>query len=143
MNRDAEYVSRIDRWLVLVVVAVIALMLADAWALRVVAPRESLLVAVAMIGAVALLLALSWPCTYTLTDSQLVIRSGLMRLRIAYDDITGVEFSRSLWAGPALSLRRVKVRFAGRFILLSPADRERFIEDLERRAALPKPSLLG
>lgn len=68
-----------------------------------------------------------------LSATQLVIRSGLVRWRIAYADITGVEPSRSLWSAPALSLRRVGVRYAGRFQLVSPRDRERFITALNGR----------
>lgn len=79
-------------------------------------------------------LATSFPCTYTLTDTHLVIRSGLFRQRIAYRDITAVAASGSVWAAPALSLRRVWIDFAGRFQLVSPREREEFITALRRRA---------
>ena len=135
MTDEATYPSRIDAWLVGLVIGSIALGFYQAWSLRATAPNESLLAAAIVLGVYVVVLALSWPCTYTLTDTHLVVRAGIVRQRIAYRDITGVEPSRSLLAGPALSLRRVKVSYAGRFVLISPRDRGRFVEELRYRVA--------
>lgn len=135
MRDDAMYPSRIDAWLVVLVLGSLALAGYQAWSLHATAPQESALAAGIAAGVFLLVLALTWPCTYTLTDSHLVVRAGVVRQRIAYRDITGAERSRSLWAGPALSLRRVKVSYAGRFVLLSPRDRGRFVEELRCRVA--------
>jgi hypothetical protein len=130
---DVTYPSRIDTWLVVLVAGTIGIVLAQAvWAYPR-SPTESVF-ALGVLAATLLFSALiGYPCNYTLTDEQLVIRSGLVRQRIAYRDITAIEPSRSPWAAPALSLRRVKVSFSGRFQLVSPRERERFIDDLRRR----------
>lgn len=132
---DETYPSRIDAWLVVVLAGTIGIVLAEAASTYSRSPSESL-ISVAVLAATLLLCALiGYPCEYTLTDRQLIVRSGLVRRRIAYRDITAVEPSGSLWAAPALSLRRVKVSFAGRFQLVSPRERERFIHDLQRRVS--------
>jgi len=132
---DETYPSRIDAWLVVILVATIGIVLAQAASTYARSPAESL-ISFAILAATLILCALiGYPCEYTLTETQLVVRSGLVRRRIAYRNITAVEPSRSLWAAPALSLRRVKVSFSGRFQLVSPRERERFIDDLQRRVS--------
>jgi hypothetical protein len=130
---DVTYPSRIDAWLIVLIGCTIGIVLTLALASYSHSPSESLL-SLGVLAATLLFSALvGYPCNYTLTDAQLVIRSGLVRQRIAYRDITAIEPSRSPWAAPALSLRRVKVSFSGRFQLVSPRERERFIDDLRRR----------
>lgn len=74
-------------------------------------------------------------CHYTLEADHLRVQSGVVRWRIPYADITDVQASRSPWAAPALSLRRVKISYRGRFQLVSPRERERFIDELRARVA--------
>jgi len=135
MSADATFPSRVDAWLAMLVLGSLGLTVYQAWALHATAPQESLLAAGIALGVFVLVLALTWPCNYTLTDTHLVVRAGIVRHRIAYRDITSAQPSRSLWAGPALSLRRVRVTYAGRFVLISPRERKRFIEELQRRIA--------
>ena len=135
---DATYSSRIDAWLVALVAGTIGVVLASAVSSYPHSPSESLM-ALGVLAATLLVSGLvGYPCEYTLTEAQLVIRSGLVRQRIPYRDITAIEPSRSPWAAPALSLRRVKVSFSGRFQLVSPRARERFIDDLRRRVNAAK-----
>lgn len=130
---EVTYPSRIDGWLVALVAGTIGVVIASAVSAYPHSPSESQ----QALGVLAATLIFSglvgYPCEYTLTQTQLVIRSGLVRQRIPYCDITAIEPSRSPWAAPALSLRRVKVSFSGRFQLVSPRERERFIDDLQRR----------
>ncbi len=126
---NPTYPSRIDAWLIVLTLAVVGVLV---WrAIR--APADAL----ASLGVIGLMLgiglATSFPCTYTLTGTHLVIRSGLFRQRIAYRDITAVAMSRSVWAAPALSLDRVRIDYAGRFQLVSPRQREDFMAELRRR----------
>ena len=132
---DETFPSRVDAWLVVVVVGAVALVAVEALSAFARSPLEGWLNLGFLAGMLALVLLVAYPCSYTLTATQLVIRAGLVRWRIDYADITGVEPSRSLWSAPALSLRRVKVSYAGRFQLVSPRDRERFIAALNERVS--------
>lgn len=132
---DRTYPSSIDAWLVVLVAGTVGIVLAEVGQTYSRSPPESL-VPLAVLAAMLLVCALiGYPCKYTLTDTHLVIRSGLLGRSIAYRDITAIEPSRSPWAAPALSLRRVKVSLSGRFQLVSPRERERFIDDLRRRVS--------
>jgi Bacterial PH domain len=138
---DITFRSRIDAWLAGVVVLVIGLLLVQAIRLYPVSPPESL----SYFGLLAFILVLGrlvgYPCEYTLAPDHLVVRSGIARYRVPYADVTSVEPSGSLWAAPALSLRRVKVSRAGGFHLVSPEDRELFIIMLRERVTAARSRL--
>jgi hypothetical protein len=71
---------------------------------------------------------------YTLTAEELLIRSGPFRWRIALSDVHEVSPSRSWRSSPALSLDRLRIRYgAGRSILVSPRERQQFIDSLRQR----------
>ena len=133
--------SRIDTWLVIVLCLSLGLMLYQSIAVYSTSPTASLI----NLGMLAFLLVLGrlvgYPCEYTLTPTHLLIRFGAVRQRIAYTEITAVEPSRSLWASPALSLQRVKIRYAGRFVLVSPKDRAHFIAELRQRVEVARSSV--
>lgn len=140
--KEVVFPSRVDAWLVVLVIAVAVLLVLHAVEVYPISPAAS----VVDLGVLAFLLLLGgligYPCTYTLTQTHLVIRFGVCRHQVAYGDITGVQPSRSLWSAPALSLRRVKIRQAGRFHLVSPHDREQFITLLQQRVAAARTQAL-
>jgi hypothetical protein len=70
---------------------------------------------------------------YTLTDEFLLIRCGPSSWAIALDEITHIEVTRSLSSSPALSLDRLAIRYGGRELLISPADKARFMLALKKR----------
>jgi hypothetical protein len=120
------YPSRVYAWLIVVMIGAVSLVLFQAWLSFDRSSMDGLL----SLGILGLMLgigvAFGYPCEYTLEPQQLLIRSGIIRQRIPYRDITSVEPSRSLWSAPALSLRRVKVSHGRGFCLVSP--REPFAE---------------
>lgn len=70
---------------------------------------------------------------YTIDTKNLTVRSGPIRWVIALSQIESVTPTRDARSGPALSLDRLRIRYAGgRQILISPQDKEAFIRDLER-----------
>lgn len=89
-----------------------------------------------MIGVAALCVLLVWPIAYELHPSELIVRFGRMRTRIAYGEIRGVKPSRSLVAAPSYSTDRLAIHRQARSmpVLVSPADRDRFLADLATRA---------
>ncbi|WP_182865485.1 PH domain-containing protein [Rhodopirellula sp. JC639] len=70
------------------------------------------------------------PCRYTILPDMLSIRCGILFMRVPLRQIKAIEPSGSWLSGPALSVRRVKISTASRFYLVSPVDRERFIDEL-------------
>jgi hypothetical protein len=127
--------TRVDAWLVLATVGGIAAALLGGLATVETNPGESLFAFGLVAFMVALVFLVGLPCRYTLADDHLLIQAGVVRWRIRYADITDVAPSRSLWAAPAMSLTRVKVSYRGRFQLVSPRERERFIDELIARVA--------
>lgn len=132
---DVTFRSRVDAWLVITVTAALVLVLLQGILAYSRSPGESFLVMGLLACLLLLMRLIAYPCEYTLASTHLLIRFGVVRVRIAYADVTSVEPSHSLWSAPALSLHRVKVRYAGRFLLISPVDRERFITLLRERVA--------
>ncbi len=85
----------------------------------------------------AVLLGTAIPVRYELHDRELVIRSGLLRFRIAYSGIKSVRPSRSFLKAPAWSLDRLALEYSGSFlgnpVLISPKEKEEFLAELSRR----------
>lgn len=77
---------------------------------------------------------------YTLDNTELLVRSGPFRWRIPFGDIRDIDatpsrnpFTRSR-SGPALSMDRITILYgAGKSLMISPAEKQTFIRDLESR----------
>jgi hypothetical protein len=131
------YRSKVDRWLVVVLVAsTIACLVAALASFRAAGGAE--LVA----PLAALLIVLGLPCwllattRYELTDEKLEVTSGPFRWRIPLAQITSITPTSNPLSSPALSLDRLRVAYgSGKSLLISPKDKRRFIEDLEGRRA--------
>jgi membrane protein YdbS with pleckstrin-like domain len=124
------YPSRVDAWLVAVLALAVGLCV---WQGLAMGSVLSLAIGAATLAAV---LALTVPCRYTLEADHLAVRCGLIRQRVPYARIRGVQASRNPLSAPALSLRRVKITLERGFVLVSPRERERFMVELRRRAGL-------
>jgi membrane protein YdbS with pleckstrin-like domain len=74
--------------------------------------------------------AFTVPCRYTMLDDALSVRCGIIFYQIPFDQIKCVEKSRTVLSGPALSMRRVLVVTHKRKHILSPRERDAFIEDI-------------
>lgn len=130
-----KFDSKIDAWLVLVVIAAIGLTLFQSIALSGVSLAASAISLAAALFIIALCFAVAVPCRYALEADHLFIQSGLMKRRIAYRDIKKIEPSSLSLSAPALSLRRVKISYGKTFQLVSPRERELFIKLLQERVA--------
>jgi hypothetical protein len=97
-------------------------------------PSAAVLGLLMVVGVAALYVLVVWPIAYELHPMQLVVRFGRFRTRIAYRDIRGVKPSRSLVAGPSYSMDRLAIDRGSRMpVLVSPANRDRFLTDLAMR----------
>jgi hypothetical protein len=101
--------------------------------------RRALLAAALVLGGGVLLPAVLYVVTvYDFTDSELRIRVGPFTTRVPYATIKSIEPSSDLASAPAWSLDRLRVEYGdGKQVLISPTQRESFLELLEtrRRAA--------
>jgi membrane protein YdbS with pleckstrin-like domain len=135
MSDNVSFRSKVDAWLIAVIAAAVVFAAVQGFLLWEASPEGSVISWSVAALAGAIFIAVAVPCRYTLERDHLHIRSGFIQQRIAYKDITGVEPSRNPLSAPALSLQRVKVSYGGRFQLVSPLERERFIQLLEERVA--------
>ena len=105
---------------------------ATGWAITRGLNDDALIMAgVAVLVTVVTLLCV-YPCRYTIHADHLAIRCGVVFYRVGWDDVVDVRPSRSWLSGPALSLRRVIVATRQKHHIVSPVDREQFIEDVRR-----------
>jgi hypothetical protein len=89
----------------------------------------------------AIYFGLVFPMRYGIDDGRLVIRFGVCRQTIPLENITEVSPTRNPLSSPALSLDRLLVRFGPgltQFVMISPADREAFLDELAMRAELDR-----
>jgi len=127
--------SKIDVWLVVLVAgAAVAALLGSASLLRTgvngalpIAALTTLLV----LGLPIWLLAATY---YSFEGKVLRIQGGPFRWIVPIEQIRSVTPSRALWSSPALSLDRLRIDYGkGRWILISPADKEGFLRELSAR----------
>ena len=101
-------------------------------------PGDASIVFLAGAFTIAVTALFTLPCRYTLLDDTLNVRCGIICYSIPFDTIENIELSSSWLSGPALSLKRVRVTAKGRNYLLSPKNREAFIDELNlRRSTKP------
>ncbi|SMP56017.1 membrane protein YdbS, contains bPH2 (pleckstrin homology) domain [Neorhodopirellula lusitana] len=129
-----SFPSAIDRWLAFLlgfpVVASVALGIGliamgrpgDAWTLFGVAAFTGFITAI-----------FTLPCRYTLLEDAVSVRCGVICYQIPYESILDVKKSRTWLSGPALSLKRVVIQTAKKQHILSPADRDDFINQVQQR----------
>jgi hypothetical protein len=94
---------------------------------------------VAIVIVFAIYVGLVFPMKYGLDDSQLIIRFGICRQRIQLADVLEVHPTHNPLSAPALSLDRLHVQFGHsplRFVLISPVDRDHFLEEFAQRSGL-------
>ena len=84
---------------------------------------------------VSIVFLLAYPCSYTITDQSLIIRSGAFNEEsISLSQVRDAQLSSNPLTAPALSLKRVKISLKDGYRLISPINREEFIAELLSRA---------
>ena len=87
-------------------------------------------------GSLILTIAFTHPCRYTILEDSISIRCGILFYQIPFAEIESVESSSSWLSGPALSMRRVKIKTKKRTIIVSPQQRDEFIADLKSETGI-------
>ena len=127
--------SKVDAWVaVTIAIGAVAAVAAAIGGSLSETPGAAIVGWLVVVGVVALYVLIVWPIAYELHATELVVRFGRVRTRIPYGEIRGVKPSRSLVAGPSYSLDRLAIdRGRSMPVLVSPADRDRFLADLAMR----------
>ena len=129
-----RFVSKVDGWLIPVLVVAIAGMLAAFVAVLIDDTPLWLQVVVAITSVLfcGLLFAILKSTFYVIEHGVLRIVSGPFRWKIAISDIVEITPTRNPLSSPALSLDRLKVRYGERrYVLISPADKDGFVRAIE------------
>lgn len=87
------------------------------------------------IGLVTLLILNIYTGTYykITTDNRLIIKCGVVEsFDIEIKDIHSIRKSNNILSSPALSLDRLEINYKGGWVLVSPKDKKKFIEDLRK-----------
>ena len=130
--------SKVDRWiLLLAAVPLSASVVAVGSALLSNPPPGAVALMVGLEVALLGFLVLTFRSTrYEVTSREVIARFGPFRWRIAIEGIESIHPSRSPISSPALSLNRLEIRYdGGRALLVSPKDREGFLEAIVARSA--------
>lgn len=135
MPPDRTFRSQVDLWLVLLVAGAAVLpLVAAGWLASRGETRGVLLLAGWGTTMVLLVGVLNAPLRYTCRRDCLHIQSGWLAWDVPYARLRRVTRSRSPLPAPAWSWRRVRLETEdGAFILVSPDDRESFIEEIAGR----------
>jgi len=128
--------SKIDWWLaVLLMVAPVASLVGAVTA----PPNQQLVAFAGVVVLAAVYLGMVFPMRYGIMERELIVRFGLLRRRILLADIRSVEPTRNPLSSPALSLDRLSIKFGDGYfkrILISPAEKEKFLVELALKARL-------
>lgn len=140
-DQSTTYSSRVDAWIVLLLVVVLGGTLVAA-ALEAAESGDVRILIFAGIGVLfpcVLIGILSIPLAYRLDETILTIRSGLITWKVPIGGIREIRKTSNPLSAPAWSLKRIRIDYDNEghpaWILISPQDRDAFISDLKARQA--------
>ena len=105
------YKSNVDLWIAIILILVVVLGIFSIIVSIFFGTSVNESIGLGITGIVMILSVLIFlPVNYTLLESQLLIRFGLFRHRINYQDIKSVKKTFNLLSSPALSLKRIEIQ---------------------------------
>lgn len=125
--QPVTYTTRVDTWL-----AAVLLLAFGAVVYEATVDANPVALGVGLLMALVLRLMVL-PCRYILMPDHLLVCSGMRRWTIPYRDIKSIMLSLNPASAPALSLRRVEIRYGRESILVSPRSRSEFMSALYSR----------
>ena len=131
------FASKIDGWLLVVLLgsALACLFAASSIVMSRMAGPLWLAAAITLVGCV-LPVWLLVATNYVLTATTLDVRSGPFKWQVSIAEVTSIMPTRNPISSPALSLDRIRIDYGdGRWIIVSPREKERFMRELEQRRA--------
>jgi hypothetical protein len=135
MDEGISFNSKIDMWLLVVLLLAVAVCLLPA--LQFIGAGGALrLVAIPLFLVAAFVLWLLVSTRYLLLQKEIRIRSGPFKWVVPINEITAVTPTRNPLSSPALSLDRIRIDYGkGRSIMISPEPRQEFLRQLQARRA--------
>lgn len=132
-----RFVSKVDGWMIPVMVATVAgtiwaliavMISATPWPVRIAVAAVTVLV-------LGLLFSIFTRTHYTVAHGELRVVSGPFRRTVPLSQITSIEPTRNPLSSPALSLDRLKVSYGdSKHVLISPADKAGFLSAIRNSA---------
>jgi hypothetical protein len=143
---DKLYRSKIDWWVGVILAGAIVAMLGTGVALLVAPPPDASQVkwiALLTVLFAAFTASLPFSTSDTITSTDLLVRAAFFRWRVPLDQIIEVYPTHNPLSSPALSLDRLRInckRPSGKtwWVMISPKDKEQFLDDLAKAAGLEK-----
>ncbi len=131
-----KFKSKIDWWFHLTVVFVVIMSVFPLYFYAKDKVTTALIVSVIMIIAdVLLILPIYFSTNYTLHDTFLHVRCGLINIKIAYNDINSISETEDSSASFGLSLDRISIVYKNKSeVIISPKDKQEFIRLIRERA---------
>ncbi len=123
------YRTKVDVWLLLLIFIPLGYPLVET-----IIEGEWIVMAVLLVS-IAFVFYLIFAIKYVINGDMLEIKNGFMgTTKIAIADIKSVEKTNNPLSAPAMSLKRLEIKYGNKFdsALISPVDREAFINDLLR-----------
>jgi membrane protein YdbS with pleckstrin-like domain len=136
--KSMTFSSKVDAWIAGVIALAVVLVVIVPFVAGASAPGKAG-VAIRFLPAIVMavvLFGLALPVRYELGPQHLIVRSGAwLRWNIPYSSIHTITPTHNPLSSPALSLNRLSVEYgAGGEVLISPSNRDRFLEELVQRA---------
>jgi len=127
------YPSKVDWWLGAILVGTPLFIIGLGIYLIPIAKEGALIAILSGLFSGGLIAAFTLPCRYILDEEGLLIQAGLLKEKIKFKAIQSAELSSNPLSAPALSLSRVKIVLDSGFRLISPINREAFIEEIKKK----------
>jgi len=133
MTKPLVHRSKIDAWLLAVLLVAMGASLWAAFAVLTRSPPQQWWSAALSLGAgFALPLWLLCGTRYTLEPQRLRVHSGPFRWQVPLAEITAITPTSNPLSSPALSLDRLRIDYGrGKMLMISPQDKDRFLRDIE------------
>jgi hypothetical protein len=132
---EQVYTSKIDTWLAVVLLAaMIACLVAFGFSFRTGSLAKIVATLPAILVGVGLPIWIMASTSYTLNDSTLLVKSGPFKWQVPIAQITSITPTSNPLSSPALSLDRLRIDYGrGQSLMISPKNKEQFIQALEAR----------
>lgn len=126
--------SKVDWWLAMAIAVSIGAGTYGAFVTATAGPAMLPFTAMFLVGGIVLPAWIVARTEYTLSDRELLVRSGPFRWHVPIGSISRIHNTRNPLSSPALSLDRIHIEYSrGKDIMISPQKKEQFLFALETR----------